>query len=337
MFEDRCELSKQLSVVLDCLGYGSPQREFRKAAYKTLGELSSDEDFDCIIVGSKGEGITNVYENDKDILNVEKTSVCSECYKYRDPNKRNVFVMEQNNSPPGHTLLTPGLQQDTIGMLPGESTVDIDIGTVLSSSVFRYAVENFVWDSYADTDDAFFKPMYGPAVRVMESDLYCDQVYAIECHCPCLKAAWASLPRKYDWPPPAVIQKVCESQAFVVATGCNGSMFQKHEWRICFNIGEQLLVESLTDVQIKVYVLFKMVLKDIIKPEENDLSSFMIKNIVFWMAELNPQLLFTEESLVQWLFYGLRMLVKCLQINTLPYYMIPSRNLFTGKFSEKGV
>lgn len=91
MFEDSRELSKQLVVVLDYLGYGAQQRQFRKTAYKVFSEKESNDYFDCIVVGSKGEGLTNVYENDKDDLLILKSAVCSENATYRDPKTEQCF------------------------------------------------------------------------------------------------------------------------------------------------------------------------------------------------------------------------------------------------------
>ena len=79
-------------------------------------------------------------------------------------------------------------------------------------------------------------------------------------------------------------------------------MYNQHEWRLCFNIGAQTLVDCLNDIQIKLYVLLKLVLAEMIEPLVDELTSFMMKNVVFWLAERNPQSLFTPVSLIQWLF-----------------------------------
>lgn len=218
-----------------------------------------------------------------------------------------------------------------------KSIIELEIGPVLSSSMFCYAVDDMVNNAHIASINrkARIEPRQGPASRLSMGILQVDQVFALECNCPSLLEAWKSRPRRYDWPPFDIVEEVSKMKGYVVATGCDGGMFQKHEWRICFNTAENRLVESLADVQIKMYILLKMVLKDIIKPERNELSSFMMKNVVFWMAELNPQFLFTEESLVQWLLIALRILEKSLKVCMLPYYMIPYRNLFTCKLTDQ--
>lgn len=327
------EFSCRLCIVLDSLGYGEQQRSARKMLYETLDQCnqSGRSGFDQITVGSKGEGITNIFESDQDKLIVDDTAMCCEDFRYRDIKRRNVFVMENSYSPPGHTMLTPGRQVKIIDHIVFNAVLELEIGRVLSSSMFSMKVDEVIKNSLYGSNGILIQSRNGPASRVSQGPLHIDQVFALECHCPNTLKAWASRPRRHGWPSPDVIQEVSSLQAYVVATGCEGSFYEKHEWRICFNIGEKRLIESLTDIQIKVYILLKLIMKETFDPNLNKLTSFMMKNIVFWMSELNPQFLFTEQSLVQWVKYALRILLKSLELNRLPYYMMPKRNLFQGK------
>ncbi|KAH3698505.1 hypothetical protein DPMN_086027 [Dreissena polymorpha] len=102
------------------------------------------------------------------------------------------------------------------------------------------------------------------------------------------------------------------------------------EWRICFNTGETELVNNLNDTQAKVYVLLKMILKNVLRPCKKEITSYVMKNIVLWQAESNPQNKFRERSLFHWLHDGLRELRTAILTQKLSYYMIPERNLMAA-------
>ncbi|KAH3796125.1 hypothetical protein DPMN_149692 [Dreissena polymorpha] len=99
------------------------------------------------------------------------------------------------------------------------------------------------------------------------------------------------------------------------------------EWRICFNTGEVELVNNLNDTHTKVYVLLKMILKNVLRPRKKEITSYVMKNIVLWQAENNPQNKFNARSLFHWLHDGLKELKTAIVTQQLSYYMIPERNL----------
>ena len=136
---------------------------------------------------------------------------------------------------------------------------------------------------------------------------------------------WAVRPR--HWPPPVIIQKVVSLGAYLTPVGCKGSENNHSEWRICFNTGETELVKNLNDTQAKVYVILKMIIKDIMKPKNKEITSYVLKNIILWQAENTPQTEFHARSLLYWLHDGLRELRTAIEKKHLRYYMIPERNL----------
>lgn len=78
-----------------------------------------------------------------------------------------------------------------------------------------------------------------------------------------------------------------------------------------------------------------MCLKDQLKPENKDITSYTMKSVVFWLCEQHPQNEFTSDSLTHWLVKALRMLRMSVEINFLPYYMIPGRNLLKPLTAER--
>lgn len=103
------------------------------------------------------------------------------------------------------------------------------------------------------------------------------------------------------------------------------------EWRLNFNQGELKLMNSLNDTQTKLYIVLKMLRKDFLAPDTNIITSYMMKNIAFWLCELNPTSQFSPDRLIHWVLQGLRMLRRSIKMGYLPYYMIPARNLLSEK------
>jgi len=106
------------------------------------------------------------------------------------------------------------------------------------------------------------------------------------------------------------------------------------EWRYCFNEIESLLVECLNDTQIKLYMMLKIINQDIIKKHGFSISSFILKNIVFWLAETFEQHTFRDETLITWILRSLMLLKRAVERYVLPYYMIPERNLLAEKVKK---
>ncbi|KAH3741935.1 hypothetical protein DPMN_048665 [Dreissena polymorpha] len=73
-----------------------------------------------------------------------------------------------------------------------------------------------------------------------------------------------------------------------------------------------------------------MILKDVLKPCKKEVTSYVIKNIVLWQAENNPQHNFYKRSFLYWLHDGLRDLKTAIATQQLSYYMIPERNLMAA-------
>ena len=66
------------------------------------------------------------------------------------------------------------------------------------------------------------------------------------------------------------------------------------ECMVSINEIESLIVESVNGTQIKLYKLLKLINNDILKHHGYSVSSFILKNIVLWLAETYNQQLFRE-------------------------------------------
>ena len=107
------------------------------------------------------------------------------------------------------------------------------------------------------------------------------------------------------------------------------------EWRICYTKAEVLLMGSLNEFQTKLYILLKHMAKSVLQPICSEISSYIMKNILFWMIEKNPKECFTGSNLIDRLTDGLVFLKECLGTNTLRSYMIEDRNLLQGRVTDE--
>ncbi|XP_060590670.1 uncharacterized protein LOC132745725 [Ruditapes philippinarum] len=174
----------------------------------------------------------------------------------------------------------------------------------------------------------------GPSVVWNSIAFSGDFVVALKCECPTYVKAWVCRRRKYQWPSITVIREVSCLDSHVVPVGNTTSNFQFLEWRICYTKGEIRLVHSLNDCLTKVFTLLKQIAKVTLKPLSKDMSSYLMKNVVFWLAELNDYNYFTQYALIVSLKKALAYLKHFVVTNNFPNYMIPQRNLLEGRLTH---
>lgn len=172
----------------------------------------------------------------------------------------------------------------------------------------------------------------GPSIPYKRAKLQYDRVYAFRFHCPRLLKSWAVRPRRHNWPSKSLVKAIARTEGQLVATGVKDSPDEWAQWRICFVTAEIQLVHSLNDTLLKCFIVLKMIAKKILVHACNGVSSYMMKNIIFWMAEMFTAKVFVKENLISLILIALRLLLNAVEkYHFLPYYMIPERNLFLGK------
>ena len=178
------------------------------------------------------------------------------------------------------------------------------------------------------------KDRSGPSSPYGNTFIKYDFVLGFKCDFPDLINKWIKRPRHYKWPDQSTIRRVSLLQGHVVPVADKGSKNPQTEWRICYTRAELLLLESLNEVQIKLYILLKHIAKSVLKPLCSEISSYIMKNIVLWMVELNPPDSFLQSQLIERVTGALVYLKDCLSSNELRSYMIDERNLFEGRITE---
>ncbi|KAH3733142.1 hypothetical protein DPMN_039567 [Dreissena polymorpha] len=323
-------MSMEICTIMTRLGYGEEMRRWRVEKYRETVRLFNTRSRDGILItaGSKAEGLTCFLESDWDIMEVMKGVLCVEAgiNLHTIPDDIDVFRMDTRVYP-GHCRLLQERRAHTRFKHIHNSLCDNGYGAVLlCSSLFldEYSAL-FAQSEVADLERA------GPSIPGTIKGaivIHVDRVPALRCHCPVILQRWAA--RTRHWPSPVIVQKVVSLGAYLTPVGFKGSDCKHMEWRMCFNTGETELVNNLNSTQTQVYVMLKMIVKDVLKPCKKEVTSYVIKNIVLWQAENNPQHNFYKRSFLYWLHDGLRDLKTAIVTQQLAYYMIPERNLMAA-------
>ena len=336
--EDK-ELSCKVSCVMDHLGYGLDIAKHRRETYREIDRKVNSENqyWTRIKAGSKGEGLSCFYESDHDTLHVDHYTVCTlEGDKRSFPETYTVFTMLNGELHPGHYELKRKQQGTMLDLEIAQAMVlDSESGDAyISSELYTKARRK---DKLGEISfDEQVASIAGPSVPGTDGKVTWDSVHAFRCVCQQqLLQEWINRPRHHNWPPPDLVEEIAQVEAQLVPVGCKGSENRGMEWRVCFIPSELKLSESWNEAQYKLYILLKMINKATLKPICEEMSSYILKNIVFWMAEAKSRESFTSETLLNNLTSSLEMLEQCIQKNELFYYMIRSRNLLTGRLGPK--
>ncbi|KAH3733311.1 uncharacterized protein LOC127850738 [Dreissena polymorpha] len=325
-------VSLKISTVMTRLWCGEEIRRWRVEKYREYDRILTSEQSDVTIqtAGSKAEGLTCFLESDRDMFYVLKGVLCVEAgiNPHTIPNDIDVFKMDTRVYP-GHCRLLQERPSHTRRIVIHHALCENGYGDVLlRSSLLLDALLTLQPTNLS----VVLHEQAGPSrPGTFKGILNVDKVTSLRCHCPRILQRWAARPR--HWPPLLIVQKVVLLGAYVTPVGFKGSKNKHMEWRICFNTGEAELVNNLNDTQAKVYVILKMILKDKLKPNYKEITSYVLKNIILWQAKNTPQTEFHARSLLYWLHDGLRELRTVIEKKQLLY---DSREKFNGSLWYEG-
>jgi hypothetical protein len=252
-----------------------------------------------------------------------------------------IFLMDTENISPGYTILkVMHLEEKKLldtqiqeQVALASAKVDRNGSCILSSKVFSDK-------AYECDEDEYTESVAGPAGRSdanKDFGIICDSdsVFCIPCVCKAINKSWSERRRKFGWPGREVIDEVSKLDGHVVPVGFKGSETSNIEWRICYTLSEIKLIQSFNETQIKLHALIKIVGKKILHPKCPDITSYILKNLLLWMAEKIPTECFIIENLYGLLMVALKYLRHTIKERNLPNYMIPKRNLYFGKLPEE--
>ena len=140
---------------------------------------------------------------------------------------------------------------------------------------------------------------------------------------------WLSRRRIHGWPSKELI-KQCKSLGFIVVSACHPASDEKQfQWRISFSHQERLLVTQFNSVQLKCYILLKIIKKELVKQyiKEDTLTSYHLKTCMLYILENTPSELWVPENLVGCLTMCLRQIHLWIRDEKIPNYFIPDENM----------
>ena len=172
----------------------------------------------------------------------------------------------------------------------------------------------------------------GPAFHLdaVKGRIASDIVVAVSCtEWPECAHKWLSRRRIHGWPSKELI-KQCKSLGFILVSACHPASDEKQfQWRISFSHQERLLVTQFNSVQLKCYILLKIIKKELIKQyiKEDTLTSYHLKTCMLYILENTPSELWVPENLVGCLIMCLRQIQKWIRDEKIPNYFIPEENM----------
>ena len=157
-----------------------------------------------------------------------------------------------------------------------------------------------------------------------------DTVVALFCtDWPECAREWLSRNRIHGWPSEELI-KQCKTLGFIVVSACHPASGEKQfQWRISFSHQERLLVTQFNSVQLKCYILLKIIKKELIKQyiKEDTLTSYHLKTCMLYILENTPSELWVPENLVGCLIMCLQQIHLWIRDEKIPNYFIPGENM----------
>ena len=294
---------------------------YRRQFFNVLDDVYNhceNNNWHFISSGSKAEGL-NLPGSDFDVMFINKHIHVYELHdvlsNYHDLRTKLNLVLDFDNAVAGFTLLRLYDVREW-----SKTLIDInDGGTCLS---------NKTWKGVMSLDnDVINGPCFSDRLGTI------DQAYCIKySKWPSKARQWIARPRLCGWPPESLINNIVQGGVLLVPIGSKSDSHKDNpfEWRISFSVPEKMLIYSWNHSQITCYVLLKLLLKEVIKKNENVdklFCSYFLKTVIFWLSEELEQNVWTPHNLLYCFMLCLKRLIYWITCRYLPNYFIPQHNM----------
>ncbi|KAL3881821.1 hypothetical protein ACJMK2_028213 [Sinanodonta woodiana] len=146
---------------------------------------------------------------------------------------------------------------------------------------------------------------------------------------------WVSRPRLHGWPSNELVDQLKQMHCHLLPVGDSESRKIDLEWRFAFVYQERELLWSFSTIQIQCYVILKALKKEFLSPVLHDeISSFHLKTVMFWLLENEGHDMWIEENLLQCVVICLEKLKECIHTMHLPHFFLIQRNLMFNKLKK---
>ena len=363
--KDECnpEESLYIAKLLCSIGYSKPLQLCRQE--KTVLDISIPETFASdvaygIISGSEGDGLKMLYgygttdlSSDTDYIRVSKYPPVYEEGRKLDAKNSECFMLKTSDPKyAGYARLkvfNPGPEVSKLSIsFRGELYIS---SRILLDRVSKFAQDHKAQgavhgpamnvDSYP-REAAEFIERSGYPTRVRTDtpafrqdsptgvDLY-DFVFAYHGHgWPSEAVGWINRHRCHQWPTREMVGKITRYGYILAPVGQKEATEEERalQFRISFNMAEKLLVKTLNETQIQVYALLKMT-KNILKEVSGKtITSYIMKNVIFWSVELTDWKEWCAANLIPLFMQCICRLRLWVSGRFMPNYFIGERNMF---------
>ncbi|XP_052802880.1 nucleotidyltransferase MB21D2-like [Mya arenaria] len=183
--------------------------------------------------------------------------------------------------------------------------------------------------------------VHGPAFTQTYFGMFSiDVVYSMRVpKWPLAAEEWRKRKRDNDWPSAELVKDIVSSGFDVVPISSKITLTEncEIEWRISFRLAETKLVKSFSHVQKECLIALKIFVKQFVQTKYKDedfLSSYIMKTLMFWTIETTDGSLWHEENIVGCLEKLFQTLEKWIDDGFCPSYFIPKYNLFRTKLER---
>ncbi|XP_045188805.2 uncharacterized protein LOC123546518 [Mercenaria mercenaria] len=326
--EGDIDISLKLSEVLDEIGVNDEmvkKRRYMSSQSEVMMTIPVENKGKCYIFDSTAEGTTTLgLESNCHIL------WCKTAYNViQDKNdwKENVknLQMLQNEVPPGYCHLQ--IMGRNIEMY--ESLIRLENRELLK---YDKGVSHRIYP-----DDPM-KEHFGPEIpapqKADSSKVETTFFYMCESW-PKTARDWKKEQNQAHWPT-TEMKEYCETTGcFVIPEASKGSENEEYEWRISTPLAERYLMRTLNIIQIRCYVLMKMILKSYLNPPgKTYISKYMCKTVLFHCIEEAKTDFWQEDNLLSCLLYCFEKLSHFISSEHCPHFILEN-NLMSGLLSSK--
>ena len=140
---------------------------------------------------------------------------------------------------------------------------------------------------------------------------------------------WLTRHRRYKWPTSQMLDLCKTFGCLFVAVGHPDSDEEHLLWRVSFSYQERFLVTHFNSVQLKCYVLLKIIKKEIVESQIPDsLSSYHLKTCILYLIENTSAEFWRPANLLCCIISVLKILLQWTENGSCPNYFTPAQNLF---------
>ena len=297
--------------------------DYRRQFFNVFDDVCNhcgDNDWHTISSGSKAEGL-NLPGSDFDVMFInkhinvyEREDVLS---NYHDLRTKLNLVLDFDNAMPGFTLLRI---YDVREWNKELVLIHInDDGLFLPNKTWKRVMNH--------NNEVINGPCFSLGLGMI------DVAYCIKySKWPSKARQWIARPRLCGWPPESLINNIVQGGVLLVPIGSKSDSHKDNpfEWRISFSVPEKMLIYSWNHSQMTCYALLKLLLKEVIKKNENVdklFCSYFLKTVIFWLSEELEQNVWTPHNLLYCFMLCLKRLIYWITCRYLPNYFIPQHNM----------